>query len=134
VIDRKFAARVSVRIIGKRGTKGTSDMKCKAVLVMLVYFMSVGAAFAHHLDEYDERIRQEAGLPPEWFSCRTIKDCDVVSVPCQSDLAINSAHVADGRERLIKTFPFCLGQSIHDDTEASCDDHQCVTKGVKPAQ
>jgi hypothetical protein len=91
--------------------------------------VSLKPAFAYHLDEYDARIRTEANLPTEWFSCRNTKDCDLVAVPCQSDLAIHSAHVEEARECLIDAYPFCLGWM--QDTKASCEVDQCMAKGVK---
>lgn len=87
-------------------------------------------AAANHLDEYDARIREEAKLPAMWFSCKSSSDCDLVSVPCQSDLAVNTSYSAEAREALIREYPFCLGTSLHD-TKASCEERQCVTKDEK---
>lgn len=84
-------------------------------------------ARAHHLDDYDARIRAQAHLPADWFTCRVTKDCDLVSVPCQSGLAINARHVDEAREALIQAIPFCLGSSL-EDTEAVCDRNQCATR------
>lgn len=87
---------------------------------------------AHHLDQYDPRIRREACLPSAWFKCKSKKDCDLVGVPCRPDLAVNANHKAEARDALIKAYPFCLGTSRHD-TEASCEKHECVTEEIKPA-
>jgi hypothetical protein len=103
-----------------------ASLKC----LIFIVFVSTNA-FAHHLDEYDERIRAEAQLPNDWFSCKTEKDCDLVSVPCQSDLAINAKHVTEAREALINHYWICLGSSQHD-SQAMCDEHQCTTKSLKP--
>jgi hypothetical protein len=89
------------------------------------------SASAHHLDNFDELIRAEARLPADWFHCRTAKDCDLVSVPCQSDLAVNSDHATEAREKLVDHIPFCLGSSLHD-TEAECVARQCRTKASQP--
>ncbi|MEK8095421.1 hypothetical protein WOC76_23460 [Methylocystis sp. IM3] len=88
-------------------------------------------AFAHHLDDYDRRLRRDADLPAAWFTCGSAKECEMVSVPCQSDLAVAARHAAQARERLVETYPFCLGSSLHD-TEAACEEHECVTKATKP--
>lgn len=88
-------------------------------------------ASAHHLDDFDERIRAEAQLPADWFHCRAAKDCDLVSVPCQSDLAVNSDHATEARKRLVDQFPLCLGASLHD-TEAACVARECRTKASEP--
>jgi hypothetical protein len=85
-------------------------------------------AHAHHLDDYDARVRAEAHLPAEWFACRVTKDCALVSVPCRSGLAINAQHVDEAREALIQAIPSCLGSSL-DDTEAVCERNQCATTG-----
>lgn len=102
-------------------------MRKKWILFLAVPILLPQAAAAHHLDEFDERIRKEANLPAEWFTCKLAKDCDLVSVPCQSDLAVNIAHSAQAREALIQKFPFCLGSDQHD-TEVACEKRQCVTK------
>jgi hypothetical protein len=87
---------------------------------------------AHHQDQYDARIRREARLPSAWFKCKLKSDCDLVSVPCQLDLAVNANHKTEARDALIKAYPFCLGTSRHD-TEASCEKHECVTEETMPA-
>ena len=92
----------------------------------------VRPAAADQLKEYDERIRHEAKLPSEWFRCKKEKDCDLVSVPCQSDIAVTASHKDDAQEALIKQYPFCLGGSQHN-TEAKCKKHECVTEGAKRA-
>ncbi len=100
----------------------------------LLFFVSMAlpcSASAHHLDEYDGRIRMEAELPAAWFKCRAAKDCELVSVPCQSDLAVGGSYKAEAREKLIERYPFCLGSSLHD-TEASCEKGECVTKATTP--
>jgi hypothetical protein len=50
-----------------------------------------------NLDAYDARLLAEANLPTAWFSCRSDKDCDLVPVPCQSDLAVNAQRVDEAR-------------------------------------
>lgn len=102
----------------------------KRGLVLLLLMASTQIAFAHHLDGYDARIRAEAHLAPSWFACKTTKDCVLVSVPCQSDLAVNAAWRDEAREALIDAFPFCLGSSTSD-TEATCEKGQCVTSPAK---
>lgn len=102
----------------------------KRGLILLLLMASTQIASAHHLDGYDARIRAEANLAPSWFACKTTKDCALVSVPCQSDLAVNAAWRDDAREALIKAFPFCLGSSTSD-TEATCEKRQCVTSPAK---
>jgi hypothetical protein len=102
----------------------------KPILIVVSLLAFIGDAAAHHLDNYDARIRAEAQLFAEWFSCKSKNDCALVSVPCRSGLAVNSAHVDDAKEALIRTFPFCLGTSL-DDTEAACERRQCVTKPKK---
>lgn len=86
-----------------------------------------GAAAAHHLDDYDARIRAEAGLPADWFSCRTAGDCDLVNVPCQSGLAVSAAHSAEAQDVLNHHYFFCLGSSAGD-TVAACEARRCVTE------
>jgi integrase len=63
----------------------------KRFLVFAILFAPV-TAFAHHLDAYDRKIRKAANLPLAWFACKTDKDCDLVSVPCKSDIAVNGSH------------------------------------------
>jgi hypothetical protein len=100
----------------------------KALFLFLSLALVSSAASAHHLDDYDALVRAEAHLPAEWFACRVTKDCDLVSVPCRSGLAINARHVDEAREALIEAIPFCLGSSL-DDTEAVCEKNQCATRG-----
>jgi hypothetical protein len=102
----------------------------KQGLILLSLLASTQIAVAHHLDDYDARIRAEARLAPSWFACKTSKDCALVSVPCQSDLAVNAAWRDQAREALIDAFPFCLGSSISD-TEATCEKRECVTSPAK---
>ncbi len=102
-----------------------------ALLSILAAALSQSAA-AHHLDDYDARIRRDADLPAAWFKCQAAKDCELVSVPCQSDLAVAARYKTEAREALVKEYPFCLGSSLHD-TEASCEKRECVTKGTKPS-
>ncbi len=102
----------------------------KRVVSFLSLLASTQIAFAHHLEDYDARIRAEAHLAPSWFTCKTSRDCALVSVPCQSDLAVNSAWRDQAREALIDAFPFCLGSSLSD-TEATCKERQCVTSPAK---
>jgi hypothetical protein len=102
----------------------------KRNLGLLFLIASLQPAVAHHLDDFDARIRAEASLPQEWFACKSSEDCALVSVPCQSDLAVNTAYRDEAREALINAFPFCLGASTSD-TEASCSKRQCVTSPSK---
>lgn len=95
------------------------------ILVFLTLF-APAAAVAHHLDAYDRKIRKAANLPAVWFKCKIDKDCDLVSVPCKSDIAVNGAHKDEARQALIDHYYFCLGESIHD-SEASCEEGQCMT-------
>jgi hypothetical protein len=83
-------------------------------------------AAAHHLDNYDERIRATAELPSDWFACNSSADCALVSVPCQSDLAVNASHADETRASLVRAFSFCLGSSLHD-SESACHERQCAT-------
>lgn len=105
-------------------------MRVGWTFLLVAPLMMLQTATAHHLDEYDARIRAEAKLPAQWFTCKSSKDCALVSVPCQSDLAVNASHVDEAREALIKEYPFCLGTSLND-TQAACEEHQCVTKSTK---
>jgi hypothetical protein len=100
------------------------------VIAVIFLILSVQTTSAHHLDDYDARIREEAKLPAEWFNCKTKDDCGLVSVPCQSDLAVNAMHADEAREALIQAIPFCLGSSISD-TESACEHRECVTKSTK---
>jgi hypothetical protein len=102
----------------------------KFLLVVMSMLALTENVAAHHLDDYDARIRSQAKLPADWFSCKTKDDCTLVSVPCESGLAVNSSHVDEAREALITAIPFCLGQS-YDDTEATCEHGQCATKTIK---
>ncbi len=99
-------------------------------IVFIVILMS-GDALAHHLDAYDRKIRATANLPAAWFRCKTIKDCDLVSVPCKSDIAVNGEYKDVARQALISHYAFCLGESAHD-SEASCEDGQCMTSPKTP--
>ena len=105
-------------------------MKKKWILSLAASVMFAQTAAAHHLDDYHERIRTEANLPTKWFTCKSLSDCVLVSVPCQSDLAVNVGHSAEAQEALNEKYFFCLGSALHD-TVASCEAHQCVTKGTK---
>lgn len=107
-------------------------MKRRIAGVLFLISMALPySAPAHHLEDYDRRIRMEAKLPAAWFKCRTAKDCELVSVPCQSDLAVGGSYKSEAREALIQSYSFCLGSSLHD-TEASCEKRECVTKATKP--
>lgn len=99
-------------------------------LLFLTLFLAPLSALAHHLDDYDAHIRQEAKLPTAWFSCHASKDCDLVPVPCRSGLAVNSRHIDEARAALVDAYPFCLGSAL-DDTEAACEEGQCVTRAHK---
>jgi hypothetical protein len=103
----------------------------RCFLLAGVFAAFVHSAAAHHLDGFDARIRGEAHLPAEWFNCKSEKDCDLVSVPCQNDLVVNATHKDEAREALIRKYPFCLGMSLHD-TKASCEKHECITEEAKP--
>lgn len=98
--------------------------------LLFIPLVILQVAEARHLDEYDVRIRAEARLPAQWFICKSSTDCELVSVPCQSGLAVNTSRAAEAREALIKEYPLCLGQSLND-TKAVCDERQCVTKSTK---
>lgn len=102
----------------------------RAFCLLLSLLLAVTAASAHHLDDYDARIRADARLPAEWFICRVTKDCDLVPVPCRSGLAVNGQHVDEARRALVDAYPFCLGSAL-DDTEAVCEKGQCVTRAHK---
>jgi hypothetical protein len=102
----------------------------KLIFSVPLLVLSFQAAEAHHLDNYDSRIRDEAGLPTTWFSCNTTSDCALVTVPCHSDLAVNAEHLNQVEEEISKKYPFCLGSTLKD-TAASCEAHQCVTRGVR---
>ncbi|WP_442754358.1 hypothetical protein ACNHKD_15375 [Methylocystis sp. JAN1] len=100
----------------------------------LLRILSLGAfvafnqqAVAHHLDDYDARIRAEANLPAGWFHCRKADDCELVSVPCQSGLAVNADHKEEAQDLLNHHFYFCLGSSL-EDTMAACEARHCVTE------
>lgn len=88
------------------------------------------AAQAHHLDDFDARVRTEANLPASWFACKTSDDCALVSVPCQSGLAVSAAHAEEAQDRLNHAYFFCLGSPM-DDTAASCEARRCVTEPKK---
>lgn len=100
-------------------------MYLKHFIIFLIMVISSAAA-AHRINAYDQKIRNAANLPPAWFVCKTVKDCDLVSVPCKSDIAVNALHKEETRQALIERYPLCLGESIHE-SEASCDGGQCVT-------
>jgi len=104
-------------------------MRRAAILLLAAWVLLVKSAAAHHLDNYDARIRGEANLPALWFECKTTADCELVSTPCQSDLAVNGGYSSVAREALVRTYFFCLGSSVHD-TAASCEGRQCVTKST----
>lgn len=57
-------------------------------------------------------------------------DCALVSVPCQSGLAVNAGHVDEAREVLINRYLSCLGTSLSD-TKAARDERECVAKPTK---
>ncbi len=103
-------------------------MKSGVVLALLITLTDT--ALAHHLDDYDARIRAEARLPAEWFTCKSSEDCALASVPCQSGLAVNTSYKEQAREALIDAFPICLGTSLND-TEATCEKRQCATRPIK---
>jgi hypothetical protein len=105
-------------------------MKKIWVLPFAASAMFVGKAMAHHLDDYDARIRKEADLPASWFACKTDDSCVLVSVPCQSGLAVTADHGAEAQEVLNEKYFFCLG-SAADDTVASCVAHRCATEPKK---
>lgn len=100
----------------------------KQLLILSLMIFS-SPALAHHLDDYDAKIRKEANLPTKWFSCKTADDCVLVSVPCKSDMAVSKIYSEEAQESLIHRYPFCLGSDVHD-TEAICDEAQCMTNPV----
>lgn len=105
-------------------------MRIGLILLVVTSLLGLQTATAHHLDEYDARIRAEAKLPSKWFACKLASDCTLVHVPCQSGLAVNASHLDEAREALIRAYPFCLGQSLSD-TEPVCEKRQCLTKSTK---
>jgi len=84
----------------------------KPILIVVSLLAFIGDAAAHHLDNYDARIRAEAQLFAEWFSCKSKNDCALVSVPCRSGLAVNSAHVDDAKEALIRELSPIFGDGL----------------------
>jgi hypothetical protein len=102
----------------------------KSTLSLVFLAALIKPAAAHHLEDYDARIRAEAHLPGEWFACKSADDCTLVSVPCRSDLAVSAAHREAARDALVDAIPFCLGSSLND-TEAACEKRQCVTLPAK---
>jgi hypothetical protein len=102
-------------------------MKLRWLSLLAATIWITQPASAHHLDDYDSRIRKEANLPAAWFACRTSEDCALVSVPCQSGLAVNADHSAQAQEALNQKYFFCLGSSL-EDTVASCHARQCATE------
>lgn len=102
----------------------------RGFLLFLLLALVPSGVGAHHLDDFDRHIREEASLPAGWFACRAEQDCALVQVPCRSRLAVNGSHVDDAREALISAYPFCLGSDL-EDTEAACEKGQCVTRGQK---
>ncbi|KAF2992608.1 hypothetical protein OGR47_06120 [Methylocystis sp. MJC1] len=104
-------------------------MKKAFALSLLVAFLPPTAQ-AHHLDDYDARIRAEASLPAAWFACKTNDDCALVSVPCQSGLAVSATYAEEAQDRLNHTYFFCLGSAV-DDVAASCEARRCVTEPKK---
>ncbi len=121
----------SIKTVTRNAKKLRFGMRLYRMTLFFSFVLFTSSSSAHHLLEYDERIRGEAKLPAKWLACKTTKDCDLVSVPCQSDLAINAKFKNDARDVLVHNFWFCLGTSQHD-SEAVCEDHQCVTKPTKP--
>jgi hypothetical protein len=105
-------------------------MRQLQIILLAVFVGFVQPAVAHHLDEYDARIRAEARLPAAWFDCRKTDDCDLVSVPCQSGLAVNASHKEEAQDLLNHHYYFCLGSSL-DDTVAACEARHCVTEPKK---
>lgn len=99
----------------------------KSVLILTAALAVAQPALAHHLDDYESRMRAAANLPESWFACKSKDDCTLVAVPCQSDLAVASGHRDDARVALIRAFPFCLGSDLHD-TAAACRKRRCVTE------
>jgi hypothetical protein len=106
---------------------GTSK-RCTSIVFVALWTPQI--AGAHHLDEFDTRIRAEAKLPAGGFNCRREVDCAFVSVPCQSGFAVNAGHVDEAGEVFINRYPFCLGTSLSD-TKATCEESQCVTKSTQ---
>ncbi len=102
-------------------------MKTLRILSLIAFAACAREAAAHHLDEYDARIRAEANLPADWFNCKKAEECELVSVPCQSGLAVSASHSEEAQELLNHHYYFCLGSSL-DDTEAACEARRCVTE------
>ncbi len=103
-------------------------MNKKLSLSSLAFLASLAnSASAHHLDDYDARIRDEANLPAAWFNCTKKDDCELVSVPCQSGLAISASHKEEAQDVLNHKYYFCLGSPV-DDTVASCKSRRCITE------
>ncbi len=100
----------------------------RATTIIFIFYAT--DAFAHHLDAYDEKLRQEMNLPSSWFTCKTSENCELVYVPCQSDMAVNKNHSDELSKAIIKRYPFCFGTDVHD-TEAICDHGQCMTMPKK---
>jgi hypothetical protein len=105
-------------------------MRKSWMIPLIASFALARPAAAHHLDNYDARIRAEADLPAAWFACKTADDCTLVSVPCQSGLAVNAGHEAEAQDVLNHKYFFCLGSSL-DDTMAACKARRCVTESKK---
>jgi hypothetical protein len=105
-------------------------MKSLHVFLLIASVACASRTHAHHLDEYDARIRAEANLPAAWFACKNADDCALVSVPCQSGLAVNAGHKGEAQDILDRHYFFCLGSSL-DDTIAACEARHCVTEPRK---
>ncbi|HEY8161458.1 MAG: hypothetical protein ACR650_05550 [Methylocystis sp.] len=99
----------------------------RLLISSLIWVALANSAPAHHLDNYDERIRAEANLPAAWFNCKKNDDCELVSVPCQSGLAVSASYKKEAQDVLNHTYFFCLGSSA-EDTTATCKARRCVTE------
>lgn len=102
----------------------------KAFALSLLIAAFAPMAQAHHLEDYDARIRAEANLPVSWFACETNDDCALVSVPCQSGLSVSASHAEEAQDRLNHVYFFCLGSAV-EDTAASCEARRCLTEPKK---
>jgi hypothetical protein len=81
---------------------------------------------------YDFGTRKLANMPPGWFTCRTVDDCDLVPVLCGPSFAVAKAHKAEARAAECAAIPTCgpkasCIQPVPDTSKAVCDHGECRT-------
>ena len=113
--------------------KKTSLLKYVSIAFALATFVIHSNTDAFAQGTYDERLRSEFSLPPDFFFCEKTDDCTLVSIPCSPSLAVSRAHLLGAQLKICGEAGGCLSgppactNVLEDTSRAVCDNRQCIT-------